>query len=50
VSRDLLETTGNDICALPVELLREEAGELLLVDEKILNACTGEDPGGRRPG
>ena len=32
----LLEATGNGHCALPVELLRDEAGKLLLVDEKIV--------------
>jgi Helix-hairpin-helix containing domain len=31
----LLEATGNGHCALPVELLKEEAGKLLLVDEKL---------------
>jgi exodeoxyribonuclease V alpha subunit len=35
----LLEATGNGHCALPVELLRDEAGKLLLVDEKIVNAA-----------
>jgi exodeoxyribonuclease V alpha subunit len=32
----LLEATRNEYCALPVELLRDEAGKLLLVDEKIV--------------
>jgi exodeoxyribonuclease V alpha subunit len=32
----LLEATGQGHCALPVELLRDEAGKLLLVDEKIV--------------
>ena len=32
----LLEATGEGHCALPVELLKEEAGKLLLVDEKIV--------------
>src|SRR5208282_6799463 len=32
----LLEATGEGHCALPVELLRDEAGKLLLVDEKIV--------------
>ena len=35
----LLEATGNGHCALPVELLRDEAGKLLLVEEKIVNAA-----------
>ncbi|MCX6930782.1 MAG: AAA family ATPase [Verrucomicrobia bacterium] len=35
----LLEATGNGHCAQPVELLRDEAGKLLLVDEKIVNAA-----------
>jgi exodeoxyribonuclease V alpha subunit len=33
----LLEATGEGHCALPVELLMEEAGKLLLVDEKIIS-------------
>jgi exodeoxyribonuclease V alpha subunit len=33
----LLEATGEGHCALPVELLLEEAGKLLLVDEKIIS-------------
>jgi exodeoxyribonuclease V alpha subunit len=32
----LLEATGQGHCALPVELLRDEAGKLLLVDDKIV--------------
>jgi exodeoxyribonuclease V alpha subunit len=32
----LLEATGEGHCALPVELLRDEAGKLLLIDEKIV--------------
>jgi exodeoxyribonuclease V alpha subunit len=32
----LLEATGQGHCALPVELLRDGAGKLLLVDEKIV--------------
>ena len=32
----LLEATGQGHFALPVELLRDEAGKLLLVDEKIV--------------
>jgi exodeoxyribonuclease V alpha subunit len=35
----LLEATGNGHCALPVELLRDEAGKLLLVDKKIVSAA-----------
>ena len=33
----LLEATGEGHCALPVDLLKEEAGKLLLVDEKIIS-------------
>ena len=32
----LLEATGDGHCALPVELLKDEAGKLLLVEEKIV--------------
>jgi exodeoxyribonuclease V alpha subunit len=35
----LLEATGNGHCALPVELLRDEAGKLLPVKEEIVNAA-----------
>jgi exodeoxyribonuclease V alpha subunit len=35
----LLEATGDGHCALPVELMKEEAGKLLLVDEKIVTAA-----------
>ena len=35
----LLEATGEGHCALPVELLKEEAGKLLLVKEEIVNAA-----------
>ena len=35
----LLEATSQGHCALPVETLRDEAGKLLLVDEKIVNAA-----------
>lgn len=35
----LLEATGNGHCALPVELLKDEAGKLLLVDQKIVDAA-----------
>ena len=33
----LLEATGDGHCALPVELLKDEAGKLLLVEEKIVS-------------
>src|ERR1039458_9744383 len=33
----LLEATGEGHCALPVDLLKEEAVKLLLVDEKIVS-------------
>jgi exodeoxyribonuclease V alpha subunit len=33
----LLEATGEGHCALPVDLLKEDAGKLLLVDEKIIS-------------
>ncbi len=36
LSHVLIEATGDGHCALPVELLREEAGKLLLVDAKIV--------------
>src|SRR5438128_9199857 len=35
----LLEATGEGHCALPVEFLKEEAGKLLLVDAKIVDAA-----------
>jgi exodeoxyribonuclease V alpha subunit len=35
LSHVLLEATGNGHCALPVELLKDEAGKLLLVAEQI---------------
>ena len=35
----LLEATGEGHCALPVELLKDEAGKLLLVDETIVEAA-----------
>jgi exodeoxyribonuclease V alpha subunit len=37
LSHVLMEATGEGHCALPVELLRDEAGKLLLVEEKIVN-------------
>ena len=36
LSQVLLEATGEGHCALPVELLRDEAGKLLLVEDKIV--------------
>jgi exodeoxyribonuclease V alpha subunit len=36
LSHVLIEATGNGHCALPVELLKDEAGKLLLVDDKIV--------------
>ena len=39
LSHVLLEATGNGHCALPLELLLDEAGKLLLVDEKITGAA-----------
>ena len=39
LSHVLLEATGNGHCALPVELLKDEAGKLLLVKEEIVNAA-----------
>jgi exodeoxyribonuclease V alpha subunit len=36
LSHVLLEATGQGHCALPVELLRDEAGKLLLVDDQIV--------------
>jgi exodeoxyribonuclease V alpha subunit len=35
----LLEATGDGHCALPLELLKEEAGKLLGVEEKIVTAA-----------
>ncbi len=35
----LLDATGDGHCALPVELLKDEAGKLLLVDAKIVDAA-----------
>jgi exodeoxyribonuclease V alpha subunit len=35
----LLEATGEGHCALPVEYLKDEAGKLLLVDAKIVDAA-----------
>lgn len=39
LSHVLLEATGNGHCALPLEFLKDEAGKLLLVDEKITTAA-----------
>jgi exodeoxyribonuclease V alpha subunit len=39
LSHVLLEATGNGHCALPLEFLKEEAGKLLLVEEKITNVA-----------
>lgn len=36
LSHVLIEATNEGHCALPVELLKEEAGKLLLVDDKII--------------
>jgi exodeoxyribonuclease V alpha subunit len=36
LSHVLVEATGEGHCALPVELLRDEAGKLLLIEEKIV--------------
>jgi hypothetical protein len=36
LSHVLIEATGQGHCALPMDLLKEEAGKLLLVDEKII--------------
>jgi exodeoxyribonuclease V alpha subunit len=36
LSHVLIEATGDGHCALPVELLKDEAGKLLLVDGKIV--------------
>jgi exodeoxyribonuclease V alpha subunit len=39
LSHVLLEATSNGHCALPVGFLKDEAGKLLLVDEKIVSAA-----------
>jgi exodeoxyribonuclease V alpha subunit len=36
LSHVLIEATGDGHCALPVELLKDEAGKLLLVEDKIV--------------
>lgn len=35
----LLQATGNGHCALPMQLLKDEAGKLLLVQEKIIDGA-----------
>ena len=50
LSHVLLEATGDGHCALPVELLKDEAGKLLLVDEKIVTAALERTLAERRPG
>jgi exodeoxyribonuclease V alpha subunit len=37
LSHVLIEATGEGHCALPLELLKDEAGKLLLVDDKIVS-------------
>ena len=37
LSHVLLEATDNGHCALPLETLKDEAGKLLLVDEKVID-------------
>ncbi|MDB6032592.1 MAG: recombinase RecD [Verrucomicrobiales bacterium] len=39
LSHVLLEATGQGHCALPLELLKDEAGKLLLVDEAIISTA-----------
>ncbi len=39
LSHVLIEATGDGHCALPVELLKDEAGKLLLVDDKIVTGA-----------
>ena len=39
LSHVLLEATGNGHCALPLEFLKDQAGKLLLVDEKVVTAA-----------
>ena len=43
----LLEAMGHGHCALPVELLKDEAGKLLLVDRKIVEAALDRTVAGR---
>ena len=49
LSHVLLEATGNGHCALPLELLLDEAGKLLLVDEKITGAALAKTLSEWRP-
>ncbi len=37
LSHVLLEATGDGHCALPLDLLRDEAGKLLMVDERLID-------------
>ena len=39
LSHVLMEATGEGHCALPMELLKDEAGKLLLVDDQIVTAA-----------
>ncbi len=39
LSHVLLEATGDGHCALPLEFLKDEAGKLLLVDVKVIDAA-----------
>jgi exodeoxyribonuclease V alpha subunit len=39
LSHVLLEATGDGHCALPMEFLKDEAGKLLLVDLKVIDAA-----------
>ena len=39
LSHVLLEATGNGHCALPLEFFKDEAGKILLVDEKVVSAA-----------
>jgi exodeoxyribonuclease V alpha subunit len=45
LSHVLLEATGNGHCALPVELLLEETGKLLEVDERIIQSALAQTLG-----
>ncbi len=38
----LLEATGNGHCALPLDLLKDEAGKLLLVNEEVIIGALGQ--------
>ena len=46
----LLEATGDGHCALPLDLLKEEAGKLLVVEEKIVAAALERTLAGQRVG